>query len=420
MNLALISLLALFVAILVSIISRRNVGLLSIAMAFIVGVFFGKLKLAEVIAGFPVSMFLTLVGITLLFSQANVNGTLDKLSHLAVTLARGNAGAIPVIFFFFALLVASIGPGNVAATALLAPIAMAVAGRARVPAFLMAIMLCNGASAGAFSPFAPTGIIAKELMSKAGLQGFEWQNYLNTLVAQSFVAFVGYFTLGGLKLFTRHKTADREVTDTAQHKVESFDGKQKLTLAIIAMLVLTVIVLKIDVTVGAFIGVAILSLAQVADEKRAIKEMPWNAILMVCGVTLLVAILEKSGGMDLFTGLLARISTQKTITGSIAFVTGVISVYSSSSGVVLPAFLPTIPGLVEKLGGGDPLHIAYSINVGAHLVDVSPLSTLGALCISNAAESENRGALFNWMLAWGLSMSIVGAIVCFVFFGLLQ
>jgi di/tricarboxylate transporter len=174
------------------------------------------------------------------------------------------------------------------------------------------------------------------------------------------------------------------------------------------------------VTIGAFIGAALISLMGAADEKRAIKDIPWNAILMVCGVTLLVAILEKSGGMDLFTSLLAKISSKGTITGTIALVTGAISVYSSSSGVVLPAFLPTIPGLIEKLGGGDPLTIAYSINVGAHLVDVSPLSTLGALCISNAAESENKNSLFNRMLAWGLSMCVVGALVCFLFFGLLQ
>jgi hypothetical protein len=103
----------------------------------------------------------------------------------------------------------------------------------------------------------------------------------------------------------------------------------------------------------------------------------------------------------------------------IAFVTGVISVYSSSSGVVLPAFLPTIPGIIEKLGGGDAMAIAASINVGSHLVDVSPLSTLGALCIAAAPAHENRTQLFNKLLLWGLSMSIVGAAVCYLFFGVL-
>jgi hypothetical protein len=102
-----------------------------------------------------------------------------------------------------------------------------------------------------------------------------------------------------------------------------------------------------------------------------------------------------------------------------AFVTGIISVYSSSSGVVLPAFLPTVPGLIEKIGGGDAMAIASSVNVGAHLVDVSPLSTLGALCIANAVASEDRKALFNKLMIWGLSMSVIGALVCWVFFGLL-
>jgi hypothetical protein len=140
---------------------------------------------------------------------------------------------------------------------------------------------------------------------------------------------------------------------------------------------------------------------------------------MVCGVTVLISILEKKGGLDLFTTILARFATEKSVTGVIAFVTGLISVYSSSSGVVMPAFLPTIPGLIEKLGGGDPMALASSINVGTFLVDVSPVSTLGALCLANAAPSEDRASLFNKMLAWGLSMSVVGGIVCWVFFGLL-
>ena len=51
------------------------------------------------------------------------------------------------------------------------------------------------------------------------------------------------------------------------------------------------------------------------------------------------------------------------------------------------------------------------MNVGGHLVDVSPLSTIGALCLAGAADAESR-ALFNKLLAWGLSMAVVGAVLC--------
>ncbi len=418
MNLPLLSLLALLIAISISCFTRLNAGLLSIAFAFIIGVLLKGLKLSEVVGGFPSSLFLTLVGVTLLFAQAQTNGTLDKVAKRAIHLARGNAGLIPIIFFLLALVVSGIGPGNIAAVALLAPVAMAVAGRAGISAFLMAIMVCNGASGGALSPFAPGGIIANDLMGKAGMTDAAWPNFFNTLLAQSVVAFAGYFALGGVKLFKRQPTG--EMISEMNHQVDAFDGKQKLTLTVIAALVVGVVAFKIDVTIGAFIGAAALALAGTADEEQSVKAIPWNSILMVCGVTVLVALMEKTGGMDLFTSLLAKLASQQTVTGVIAFVVGLVSVYSSSTGVVLPTFLPAIPGLIEKLGGGDALAIAYSINVGSHLVDVSPLSTLGALCIANAAESENRTRLFHWMLGWGLSMAVVGAAVCFVFFGLLR
>lgn len=413
MSVALLSIIAFAVAILLSCFTPINVGLISIAFAFLVGVLFGGMKVTEVASGFPSSLFLVLVGVTLLFAQAKVNGTLDQIAKRSVRLARGNPGVIPLVFFFLAMAIASIGPGNIAATAMLAPIAMSIAGEAGISAFLMTVMVATGANSGALSPFAPTGIIANGQLARIGITGVEWPTFINNFVAESFVGIGGYFLLGGTKLLARGGTA------SAEAETHTWSWQQKLTLVLIACWILSVFLFKVDVGMGAFIAAAVLTLSRAAEEEQAVKSIPWNTIIMVGGVTVLISILEKTGGMDLFTGILTRFSTPDTITGVIAFVTGVISVYSSSSGVVLPAFLPTIPGIIEKLGGGDAMAIAASINVGAHLVDVSPLSTLGALCIAAAPVHENRTQLFNKLLLWGLSMSVVGAVVCYVFFGVL-
>ena len=133
---------------------------------------------------------------------------------------------------------------------------------------------------------------------------------------------------------------------------------------------------------------------------------------MVCGVSMLVAAAERAGGLDLFTALLATLATPSTVNGVIAFVTGAISSASSTSGVVLPTFLPTAPGLVEQVGGGDPLAVALSINVGSSLVDVSPLSTLGAICVAAMSSAAAARELFRQLLMWGLSMILVGALLC--------
>ena len=147
MNLAYLSLGALLLTIVVSCFTEINVGVLAIALAWIVGVVVGGMKVDQLTAGFPVSLFLTLTGVALFFTQAQVNGTLDRIAHHAVRLCRGNAGLIPVMFFVVAAGLATIGPGNIATAALLAPIAMSVASQARIPAFLMAIMVGNGANA---------------------------------------------------------------------------------------------------------------------------------------------------------------------------------------------------------------------------------------------------------------------------------
>jgi len=414
MNIADLSLAGLFVAIIVSCFTRLNIGVLSIVLAWIIGVYFGGMKLDTVMAGFPVSLFLTLAGVTLLFTQAQVNGTLDHLAHRAVRVCRGNVGWIPIMFFMVGLGLASMGPGNIAGIALLAPLAMATAHRAKVPPFLMAIMAGNGANAGALSPFAPTGVIASGLMSKIGLGGHEWQTYGYNVAAHALVAFGGYFLFGGWKLFGL-RYVHRPEPGEASH--EFLSRNHWTTLAVIFALIASVILFRINVGMGAFVGAMILPILGAADHVEAIRRMPWNVIVMVTGVTVLVSIMEKTQCIQLFSDMLARLATPQSATAVVAFVVGLISVYASTSGVILPTFLPMVPSLVQRIGGGvHAFSLASSINVGGHLVDVSPLSTIGALCIASAIASSDSRKLFNQMLAWGLSMSVVGAGICWLFF----
>src|SRR5436309_30339 len=101
----------------------------------------------------------------------------------AMDLALISLAALLVVL---AVALASIGAGNIAGTALMAPLAMVMAHRSGIPAFLMAIMVAHEALAGAMSPLAPTGIIADRLMaSDLELSGFEIRLYLYNLAANA-------------------------------------------------------------------------------------------------------------------------------------------------------------------------------------------------------------------------------------------
>jgi di/tricarboxylate transporter len=422
MDLAWLSLAALLVVIVVSCASRVNAGLVAVLLAWVIGVYIPggngeTIGAKAVLSGFPAELFLTLLGVTWLFTQAYVNGTLPRLAERAVRLCRGNRGLVPPMFFLLALAIGSIGPGNIAVAALLAPIAMAAAARASIPAFLMTVMVAHGANACSLSPFAPAGVVVSGIMERMELGGHEWKFYLDNVLANAVVAFGGYFVFGGWRLFGRQESASvqPQTADAAR-----FEPAHLATLIVIGGVIVAVIGFRAPVGLAAIAGAIVLTLARLADERETIQSMPWSVIVMVCGVMTLTSLLEKTGGLDLFTTLLAGFSNQHTITGVIALVTGLISVYSSTSGVVLPTFLPSIPGLVQKLGGGDPLAIASAMCVGGHLVDTSPLSTIGALCIASVPPGEDRQKLFNQVLAWGLSMALVGAAVCYIFFGVLK
>src|SRR5688572_2331163 len=414
MNLASVSVAALVLAVTLSCTTTVNVGVLSLALALLVGVGLAGMTPGRVLDGFPTDLFVTLLGVTLLFAIAEVNGTLARLTERAERLCRGHAGALPVMFFVIGFLVATIGAGATPASALLAPPAMAVAARAGVPPLLMANMAGNGALAGTLSPFAPTGVVAHSNMEAIGLGGYEWWTFTYNALAHALVGFGGFLLLGGWKLF-RRTAASADAAEVAEAQV-----MQRLHwLTVLGIVALIVAVAGFDLHVGmvAIVIAAVLILLRTVDESKAIARMPWGVIVMVSGVTVLIALLRETEGLALITSGIARLSTPATIEPIVGFGVGLVSVYSSTSGVVLPAFLPMVPDLAARLGGHELLPIAWSMNVAASLVDLSSLSTGGALFIAGAAGFADTRKLFNQLLAWGMSMTLVGAALCYVLFG---
>jgi Na+/H+ antiporter NhaD/arsenite permease-like protein len=413
---------ALLAAVVLSLTSRVNVGVVAVALAWLAGTFGARLGAEAVLAGFPGSLFVTLLGVTLLFAAAEANGTLAALAARVVGLARGDARLLPWLLFAGAALLSSLGPGAVPTVALVAPLAMAAGGRAGVSPFLTALMVCNGANAGNLSPVSAVGVVAGGVMARVGLGGHAVRLWLANAAAHAVATAVAYLLLRrraagavdatGAPVAGATPGATPGATLGATPAVPPLGRAEGLTLLVMAAWVAGLLVWRWPLGPSACAAAALLIAARLGDEAATLRRVPWGAIVMVCGVSMLVALLERTGGMPLFAALLARLATPATLDGTIALVTGAVSAWSSTSGVVIPAFLPTAPALVAQTGGGDPLAVSLSIAVGSHLVDVSPLSTLGALCVATLADPAAQRTLFRRLLVWGLTMIAGGALLC--------
>ena len=440
---AMMSIIALVLVVVLSCIDEdMHVGFLATSLGIIVGGIWGNTTGTKILQYFPVGLFMILVGCTYFFGMLQANGTLGKVTTYCIRFAKGNNVMIPVIIYLLTSVLTMIGPGNIVVPALMAPIAMAIATRIEFPAFLMTLIIVGAANGAGLSPFAPTGIISNGLIAKManqlGIQNqldwIAWKIHFNCMAAQGVVNIGGCFLLGGWAWAKRQKGVIVNLDDIAPEP-EPFTRAQKLSLLMVVVLVALVILpalpflkgtfpkpfMNVFANVGcvAFILSSVLMLLKAGNSRDAVKTMPWFVIMMVCCFTILIEVMDKSGGLNALVKMIGSVSGPITVHWWLGLITGVISAYSRSSGVVVPMFLPMVPGLRE-LTGADAIAMISSIDVGAHLVDTSPLSTLGALCIAAAGENENKSVLFRKLLIWGLSMSVVAGIVCALFFGVLN
>jgi len=441
-----VSLFALAVVVIVSCINEDlNVGFLSIAFAIVVGGIWVGMNAAKVMNAFPLGLFMILVGVTFLFALASTNGTMEKLAAYTLRACGGQTAWLPLITYLLVTLLTTIGPGNIAATALVAPVAMAIAARVGLSAFLMTLLVVGAANGAAFSPFTPTGIISNGLIAKMApqlpslqeswtLHQLAWKIHFNSEYCQGLINIGGFLVMGGWSWIQQKRTLAIDIDELAP-KPKPFTVHQWYTILAIILLVILVIapslpgargvfsgeVVNLLTNVGsvAFILAAILMLLKAGDSKAAVQAMPWSVIMLVCGVTVLIEVMDRAGGLGAMVKMIGATSGPVSINFWLGLWTGAISAYSSSSGVVMPMFLPLVPGLAKEVPGADVIAMISSINIGSHLVDTSPLSTLGALCIACAGAHENKQRLVRNLLIWGLSMSLVGALACLLLFGVL-
>ena len=96
-----------------------------------------------------------------------------------------------------------------------------------------------------------------------------------------------------------------------------------------------------------------------------------------------------AGGIELLARGLASIMSPRTAPALIALASGVMSWFSSTSGVVMPTMIPTVPAILSNLGPGaasiPPMLMVSVLTVGSSCAGISPASTGGGLIMASLA-----------------------------------
>ena len=406
MEIALVSLIALVLAIAMGFWTKMNLGIISIAFAFIVGHFLVGMDSAVIYTdGWPIKLFFMLLGMTLLFGIAKINGTFTAIAKQIAYFSYGSRKLMCLIIYIFSAVVSMVGVGTIVTPAILLPLIIEIAREEDLPETLVILLCIAGSIAGGLSALAPTGIIGHALTLKIGLLSYT-PIFIMSLFTFTLHGLIFFFVFGGLKL---------KKSDPKPRQPMNLDRKQLLTLLVIGIVIFAILGFKFDLGLTAFTGAALLLIFKAADQDEAVANVAWSTLLLICGVSVLVNVIKVSGGIDLMAAFLTKAMNPVSASAIMVLLAGVLSSVSSASGVVMPTLIPTIPGILKELGiSSNILIMSAAVIIGAHVVPYSPLSTMGAMGMAAASERSNKQRLFTELLLVAAVMLVFTSLLFFV------
>lgn len=420
-----------------------NAGIPALLLSLFFAPLLGTENVGTVASLFPSSLFLTLLGVTLFFSTLYNSGLIEIVLERILVFLRLFPRFVPALLFLLVALLTAVGLGNIASIALIAPIAIPLSRELGFSPFLMTLLLVGGANAASFSPLTLPGVFTNDFIEKSSSlsakmnpQTMRWWIFWLVFIVISVSTAVSFYVLGGrrgLKKNMPTENLSERTSDLADKKnVGTLDPQMKRTAIITAIVsvifilgcvagldiwsdkipeqLLTVLRRAGDVGFIGWLGSVLLLVSGNSKTEKSLKDVPWSTIILVCGMSTYIELLSRMGLPQVISSTVQRNIPDFFIPSGFAAGSALLSAFSSSVGVALPVFMPIVDSLSKT---GDAIlsqTLVVSVAAGSHLVDASPLSTLGALCIAQIKTTAEQQSSYRQLLIFSFCMIPVSAV----------
>lgn len=414
---------AIFIAVIIGYKTGFNTGFFAIVFAYLIGAFLLGMTPKEIISGWPVSTMFVIFSVSLFYNFALANGTLEKTARWLLYAFRKAPGLLPFALYAASAGIAALGAGFFTVMAFMAPLTLLICDEAKMSKLVGAIAINCGALSGANFMTSGSGIIYRGLMEGGG---YADQSFRYTAVI--FIASV-IFSLLLIAFFRYVPKSNRQIGQGVTFdKPEPFTDLQKKNLSLMITMILVVLIFpvlhillpdiqvitfinsKMDVGLVAIIFSAIALFLKLASQKEVIAKVPWNTIIMICGVGMLINVAISAGTIDLLASWARSSLPGWFIPIAFSLIGAVMSFFSSTLGVVCPALFPLVSSLAHT-AGIDPMILFTCIVIGAQSSAISPFSSGGSLIMGSCATEEERNTMFPKLLFQAVPISMISAVL---------
>ena len=375
------------------------------------------LKSYEIIELWPLKIFFVIFAVTLFYNFPLANGALEKLSNHLIYKCRHFPAFLPLVIFFVATIIAGLGAGYYTVLATMAPMILLLSKRTNLNLVIATLSVNYGALAGANFITSQSGVIFRELMRGAGVANDNTFTYVLGIFAVTFLMPV--IVLGAYS-FINAKNSKIAIQTTVP---EPFDSKQKQSLILIFIMMAIVLIVpilnllmpqvsaiqflnaRIDIGFIAIFFALVSLFLKLGDEKAVIALIPWNTLIMICGVGMLISLGVEIGVLYELTEWLSTNVPIWMIPILVFVISAIMSVFASTLGVVAPTLFPMVLPLAVA-SGLSPLLLFTCIVVGAQSSSLSPFSSGGSLMLGASQVVIDKDKLFNALLFKAVPLDI--------------
>lgn len=314
-----------------------------------------------------------------------------------------------VMVFITGAVLSGVGPGAIPTLAIIPILAVPVALSSGLNPILLSLVGQMGVQSARMSPITPEAVVVQGLMDEQGIAGTTIPILICLLITELLMI------AGSFVIFKGWKLEEVTVQETKTEN-EPFTAVNWISIAGLAIMIVCVAFRNWNVGLTSFLVGTVLMVLGCADEKSAIRSIPWNTILLVIGVGILMNIVSISGGLDIMANSLSNVMGARTASAIMVAFAGFMSFFSSGLGVVFPTLVP-ISGAVASGVGANALELVATVVIGGTVTGFSPISTAGALVMAavgqdaTAAERYPQDKLFLQLFGVALMAMVISVVL---------
>lgn len=339
----------------------------------------GVLKPADAFAGFVNSNVLLFMGMFIVGAAFFDTGMAQKVGGLVTRFAKTERQLIVAVMVITGLMSGVLS--NTGTAAVLIPVIIGISAKSGFARSKLMIPLVLAAAMGGNLSLigAPGNMIAQSALEGLGMK-FGFFEYAKVGLPILVIGII-YFALIGYKLLPDHKDAELD-KDSVFARHDDYSNvpvwKQYFSLIVLVLTVIAMIFeeqIGIKLYVSAWIGALVLVASGVLTEKKAIKSIDMNTILLFVGSLALAKALETSGAGEYIADTIIKTLGTNPSPLILLFVVLLLSSVMTNfmSNTATTALLVPISLSLANAMGADPRAVLMATVIGGSMAYATPI-----------------------------------------------